>query len=72
MTGKTGQPTVLTTNPYLELNNQGQILHLELKKRQHILGRGPNEADLVVPDDWQVISRCHALRAQNWGKLPNL
>ena len=61
MTGKTGPNTVLSTNPYLELNNQGQILHLELKKPVHNLGRDVTKADLVVPDEWQVISRCQAL-----------
>lgn len=61
MKSKTGSSTVLSANPYLELNNQGQILHIELRQRQHILGRDCTEADLVVPDDWQVISRCHAL-----------
>lgn len=61
MTGKTGTNTVFSTNPYLELNNQGQILHLELKQPQHILGRDRSLADLVVPDNWQVISGCHAV-----------
>jgi len=61
MTGKIGPRTVLSTNPYLELNNQGQILHLELKQPSHILGRDVTKADLIVPDDWQVISRCQAL-----------
>ena len=61
MTGKPGQRTVLIANPYLELNNQGKVLQLELKQQQHILGRDRDSADLVVPDEWQVISRCHAL-----------
>lgn len=61
MTRKTGQPTVLTTRPYLQLNNQGQILHFELVRGQHLLGRDQTRVDLVVPDEWQVISGCHAL-----------
>ena len=42
-------PTVLGIDPYLELNNQGKTLHFKLHKPQHILGREPNVADLVVP-----------------------
>jgi ABC-type multidrug transport system ATPase subunit len=62
MNGKTQQRTVIGTNPYLQLNNQGQILPpVELKADRHLLGRDPHKADLVVPDDWQVISGCHAV-----------
>ncbi|MBD2336821.1 ATP-binding cassette domain-containing protein [Calothrix sp. FACHB-156] len=57
--------TVLSTNPYLELNNQGQILYFELKKSQHILGRDPNVADLVVPQHWNVVSRFQAVLRQD-------
>ncbi|MBD2167963.1 ATP-binding cassette domain-containing protein [Calothrix membranacea FACHB-236] len=57
--------TVLSTNPYLELNNQGQVLYFELKKPQHILGRDPNVADLVVPQHWNVVSRFQAVLRQN-------
>lgn len=62
MTGKTGQRTVFSSNPFLVLNNQGQFLPpLELTANQHILGRDGAEADLLVPDDWRVISGCQAL-----------
>ncbi len=61
MSGQTGKSTVVSTNPYLELNNQGQILRLELKQPRHILGRDRTQADLVVPDNWQVISSYHAV-----------
>ena len=62
MTSKTGQQTVFGSNPYLVLNNHGQILPpLELKANQHILGRDAQQADLVVPDDWRVLSGCHAV-----------
>ena len=61
MTGNTEFNTVLSTNPYLELNNQGQVLHLELKQPAHRLGRDATQADLVVPDEWQVVSRCQAI-----------
>ncbi|BAQ66302.1 ATP-binding cassette domain-containing protein [Geminocystis sp. NIES-3709] len=53
--------TVLATNPYIIINNQGEISPcFELTKSQHILGRDPNFADLLVPSDWSVISRCQA------------
>lgn len=62
MSGNRQQQTVMNTNPYLQLNNQGQILPpLQLKADQHFFGRDSHKADLVVPDDWQVISGCHAL-----------
>ncbi|OUL17610.1 maltooligosyl trehalose synthase [Nostoc sp. RF31YmG] len=57
--------TVLSTNPFLELNNQGQIIYFELKKPQHILGRDPNIADLLVPQHWEVASRCQAVLRQD-------
>ncbi|GGA55170.1 ATP-binding cassette domain-containing protein [Okeania sp. KiyG1] len=60
MTNKTGQTTLLSNNPYIELNNQGQIITLELKQNHHILGRDRLHADLVVPSAWLVISSYHA------------
>jgi ABC-type multidrug transport system ATPase subunit/pSer/pThr/pTyr-binding forkhead associated (FHA) protein len=63
MTSKPGQQTVFTSNPYLVLNNQGQILPLiELKADRHILGRDRSQgADLLVPEDWGVVSRSQAV-----------
>ncbi|WP_414577752.1 ATP-binding cassette domain-containing protein [Anabaena sp. CCY 9402-a] len=49
------------TNPYLSLEKQGNILHFELNQQQHIIGREQSMADLVVPEDWQVVGRCQAL-----------
>lgn len=60
MTYKTGQATVLSSNPYLELNNRGQMVTLELREESHRLGRDRNRVDLVVPNDWLVISSYHA------------
>lgn len=57
--------TVFSSNPFLELNNQGQIIYLELKKTQHILGRDPNIADLLIPQHWEVVSRCQAVLTQD-------
>lgn len=61
MIGTTELNTVLNTRPYLELNNQGQVVRLELTGEEHQLGRDPQRSDLVVPSDWQVVSGCHAL-----------
>lgn len=60
--GNSGQQTVLEANPYLELNNQGKVMRLELRGNRHLLGRDrATGADLLVPTDWQVISRAHAV-----------
>lgn len=48
------------SNPYLQINNRGEILNFELNRSQHILGRDPSLADLSVPDSWQLISRVQA------------
>lgn len=61
MTGRTRKPTALSSHPYLELNNQGEILHFELTQDRHILGRDQTHADLLLPPDWQVISAYHAV-----------
>jgi ABC-type multidrug transport system ATPase subunit len=61
MTAPKGRKTVLTTNPYLILNNQGMILpSFDLFKNYHRLGRDPQQVDLVVPDNWLVVGRCQA------------
>ncbi|MDH6100612.1 ATP-binding cassette domain-containing protein [Anabaenopsis sp. FSS-46] len=50
-----------TSRPYIILTNQGQTLpKFELTQSQHIIGRDPQLADLLVPADWKVISRCQA------------
>ncbi|NET16240.1 MAG: FHA domain-containing protein, partial [Okeania sp. SIO1H6] len=61
MSNKAGQTTLLNSNPYIELNNQGQIITLQLTQDNHILGRDRLRADLVVPSDWLVISSYHAV-----------
>ncbi|RCJ28550.1 maltooligosyl trehalose synthase [Nostoc minutum NIES-26] len=53
--------TVTSVNSYLKLENQGSIIYFELKEQQHILGRDRTFADLVVPEDWQLVGRCQAL-----------
>jgi putative ABC transport system ATP-binding protein len=53
--------TVLSGNPSIVLNNQGKTLSsIQLTKPQHILGRDPQKADIVVPEDWCVVSRVQA------------
>ncbi|OCR02869.1 maltooligosyl trehalose synthase [Oscillatoriales cyanobacterium USR001] len=61
MSNQTQNKTHLVTHPYLELNNQGQTLRLELTKDEHILGRDPYKADLLVPQVWQIISSSQAV-----------
>ncbi len=61
MTSQTQKKTHLLSNPYLELNNQGQTLRLELTKNEHVLGRDPYKADLLVPQVWQIISSSQAV-----------
>ncbi|MBD1937674.1 ATP-binding cassette domain-containing protein [Microcoleus sp. FACHB-68] len=61
MTGNTEQSTIISKYPYLQLNNQGHLIKLELKQDRHILGRAPEQADLLLPPDWRVISACHAV-----------
>jgi ABC transport system ATP-binding/permease protein len=52
--------TVSISNPFLQINNQGQVVRIELTLPQHTLGRDRQMADLVVPESWQTISRRQA------------
>ena len=54
-------PTIVGQSPFLELNNQGKKIRLELTGDRHVLGRDPQQCDLVVPTNWSVISSCHAV-----------
>ena len=54
-------PTIVGQSPFLELNNQGTTIRLELTGDRHVLGRDPQQCDLVVPTNWSVISSCHAV-----------
>ncbi|AFY79969.1 ATP-binding cassette domain-containing protein [Oscillatoria acuminata] len=65
MTNPPGQQTVLNVNPYLELNNHGKVMRLELTDSRHVFGRDRSSgADLLVPPDWQIIGRAHAVLAK--------
>ena len=57
--------TLVFNHPFLQVNNQGQIINLELTQPQHILGRDPSIADKSVPDSWQIISRKQAILRQD-------
>ena len=57
--------TLVFNHPFLQVNNQGQIVNLELTQPQHILGRDPSIADKSVPDSWQIISRRQAILRQD-------
>ncbi|WP_143288370.1 FHA domain-containing protein, partial [Calothrix rhizosoleniae] len=61
MAGNFEQPTQVTPKPFLEINNQGQVLRLDLEKSEHRLGRGREWADLDVPVGWEVCSRRQAI-----------
>ncbi|MGK7920246.1 MAG: ATP-binding cassette domain-containing protein, partial [Trichodesmium sp.] len=60
MNNKTGQTTILSSSPYIELNNQDQTITFQLTQDHHILGRDRIRADLLVPSTWLVISSYHA------------
>ena len=64
MTGNIGQLTALSDRPYLVLSNQGEVLQLELKQQQHVLGRDRTRADLVIPDAWRAVSGVHGVLRQ--------
>jgi len=64
MTNNIGQPTALSDRPYLILNSQGEVLQLELRQQQHVLGRDRTRADLTVPEPWRAVSGIHAVFRQ--------
>ncbi len=67
MNGSFDQSTLLNPEPYLLLDNRGQLLRLFLDKDFHKLGRGQEWADLAAPEvGWEVLSRRQAiLRKEN-------
>lgn len=60
--------TLVNSEPYIELNNQGLVKRYPLKQGQHRLGRDNGWADLVVPSDWLVISNHHAILRKEDGE----
>lgn len=57
--------TIAFSHPFLQIDNQGQIVNFELTKPHYILGRDPSIADISVPDSWQIISRRQATFRQD-------
>ncbi len=60
MASQSRSQTIFSGTPYLQLEYQGKQLTLDLRKDVHIIGRDPQQADLVVPQDWLVVGRCQA------------
>ena len=60
--------TVVASYPYLELDNQGQIVRFQLDQERHVIGRDKDKVDLLLPQDWQLMSRCHAVLHRPLGK----
>lgn len=61
MTGNYSKATVVNTEPYIELDNQGKKKILALTKDINHLGRDPEWANIKVPKEWNVISRKQAI-----------
>jgi ABC transport system ATP-binding/permease protein len=64
MTSNYSEETVLLsleTEPYIELDNQGEKQVLRLRQEMNYLGRDPNWANLPTPLEWNVISRKQAM-----------
>jgi len=61
MTGNYSNRTVVNTDPYIELDNQGRKEILTLNNGVSYLGRDPSWANIQTPQDWNVISRKQAI-----------
>lgn len=57
-----GGVTIVSTQPVIELNNQGQVLRFSLQKDRYQLGRDRRWSDLDIPEKgWEVLSRHQAV-----------
>ena len=62
LTETSGDVTVVSTEPFIELNNQGQVLRFSLQKDIYKLGRDRKWSDLDIPEKgWEVLSRHQAV-----------
>lgn len=52
---------ITSEKTYIELRSQGKVLQFELKGDKHIIGRDRSLADLVAPEDWQIVGRIQAV-----------
>ncbi len=57
--------TVVLNSPFLQLENQGEIVVFPLTQDRHTLGRDPSLVDTIVPDSWQIVSRQQAVFKKN-------
>lgn len=67
MANNYSKETVLTTigtEPYIELDNQGQKKLLTLTSKTNYLGRDPAWANMQTPQEWNIISRKQAIIEQ--------
>ena len=53
--------TEIQQGSYLELENRGRKIRFNLTQDTHYLGRDQQRCDLNVPEDWGIISGCHAI-----------
>ncbi|MFM7881685.1 MAG: FHA domain-containing protein, partial [Microcystis panniformis] len=61
MTNSPNIKTVISQEPYIILNNQGEFLpSINLSRPNYKLGRDGQQVDLVVPQHWTVVSRVQA------------
>jgi ABC-type multidrug transport system ATPase subunit/pSer/pThr/pTyr-binding forkhead associated (FHA) protein/ABC-type multidrug transport system permease subunit len=63
MTGSFARQTVVNTDPFIELSNEGQPpIRFYLKKEINAIGRDPQWSDLKIPETgWTVLSRKQAV-----------
>ena len=64
MTSNYSEETILITaetEPYIELNNQGQTKVLRLSHELNYLGRDPSWANMPTPSEWNIVSRRQAI-----------
>ncbi|MBW4535676.1 MAG: ATP-binding cassette domain-containing protein [Pleurocapsa minor HA4230-MV1] len=64
MTSNYSEETILITaetEPYIELNNQGQTKVLRLSHELNYLGRDPSWANMLTPSEWNIVSRRQAI-----------
>jgi ABC-type multidrug transport system ATPase subunit/ABC-type multidrug transport system permease subunit len=61
MSDNFSQATVVNIDPYIELNNQGQIEIFPLTEEINCLGRAPDWSNITIPDNWKVMSRKQAI-----------
>lgn len=53
---------VSQTQPFIELNNHGEILRFQLQEEQYQLGRDRTSSNLEIPKQtWDVLSRRQAV-----------